>query len=142
MPPSGSADVAVKAASPERGRSEAKSLDSAAASPTMETVMARTNPALGCDGRRSRSPRRCGWSARRLTHRTDLRSEPPRCGLSHSVRRQSSAWARWPKAVLALLKEGAERATLERQDHDQWTVVKRRLAARSSVNRPSCQGVR
>ena len=54
----------------------------------------------------------------------------------------SSAWAGWPKAVLALLKEGAERTTPERQDHDQWTVVKRRLAARSRVNRPSCQGVR
>ena len=27
-------------------------------------------------------------------------------------------------------------------DQGQWTVVKRRLAARSSSNRPSCQGVR
>jgi hypothetical protein len=27
------------------------------------------------------------------------------------------------------------------EDQDQWTVVKRRLAARSSANRPSCQGV-
>ena len=27
-------------------------------------------------------------------------------------------------------------------DQGQWTVVRRRLAARSSANRPSCQGVR
>jgi hypothetical protein len=27
-------------------------------------------------------------------------------------------------------------------DQGQWTVVRRRLAARSSVKRPSCQGVR
>jgi hypothetical protein len=27
------------------------------------------------------------------------------------------------------------------EDQDQWTVVKRRLAARSSAKRPSCQGV-
>ena len=45
MPPGGSTDAAVKAVSPERGRSEAESLDSAAASPTMETVMSRTHRA-------------------------------------------------------------------------------------------------
>jgi len=45
MPPCGSADATVKAASPEWGRSEAESLDSAAASPTMETVMSRTHRA-------------------------------------------------------------------------------------------------
>ena len=40
--PRGSADATVKAASPERGRSEAESLDSAAASPKMKAVMSRT----------------------------------------------------------------------------------------------------
>lgn len=40
MPPWGSADVPVKAGSPEWGRSEAESLDRAEASPTIESVMA------------------------------------------------------------------------------------------------------
>ena len=50
MPPGGSTDAAVKAASPEWGRSEAESLDSAAVSPTMETVMSRTHRAGCCGG--------------------------------------------------------------------------------------------
>jgi len=76
----GSADAAVKAASPERGRSEAESLDSAAASPRIENVMGR---AIGCG---------VWW----FTHRTDLRSEAPRSWVPHSVRHRSNACAGWP----------------------------------------------
>ena len=38
--------------------------------------------------------------------------------------------------------EGPARMYSHGEDQDQWTVVRRRLAARSRANRPSCHGVR
>jgi hypothetical protein len=76
-------------------------------------------------------------------HSTHLQSAPTRSELPHFVRHRLSACAGWPEAVLASGEErGRTGLEPERRDHGQWTEVMRRLAARSSANRPSCQAVR
>ena len=58
---------------------------------------------------------------------------------------RTTSWMRraWAARVTAVLVVRSRAGMCPHgEDQGQWTVVRRRLAARSRANRPSCQGVR
>ena len=82
--------------------------------------------------------------AKPLPHGTDLQLDIHRVPwVRHFVRHRRGPVAGWPGAVLASACScGSRGVEPGRRDQGQWTVVMRRLAARSRAKRPSCQGVR
>jgi hypothetical protein len=81
-----------------------------------------------------------------LPHDCETRLTGRAHGCTSSETPGAGAWQEvgWPGAapVLGGNAEGHAGMCPHGDNQGQWTVVRRRLAARSSVKRPSCQGVR
>ena len=67
---------------------------------------------------------------------------PPRIDGTRDARVPTSAEGLGRPRDYGVVWEGRAGMCPRGEDQGQWTVVRRRLAARSSANRPSCQGVR